>query len=218
MNIDVVWPNVLFLILGWLLALLSPGITDYFHKKREIKSLRVAILTELREMQLKLLMMVFRIRSKYSILDREFFDWAKSILEKYDGINSGESLLRTMEPLLKIDKKELSELLQYYAQQNSRPESGLSLKKFSLAFLEANIAALAMFDKDLLGYLLEIKMRIGFMNEMVDESRYYFQLSFQSGITHENYINANVNMVGTYKSYADQAHDVADIIHKLRNL
>lgn len=210
--------DVLLLILGWLFGLLSPGIIDYFRKRREIKAVRTVTLTELRETQLRLLMMVFRIRSRYGVLDRKFFDWAKSILERYDGINSGESLLRTIGPLLKMDEKELSELLQYHAQQNSRPEAGLSLKKLSTSFLEANMASLAILEKDFVGHLLEIKTRIGFMNEMVDESRYYFQLSFQIGISPENHKIANLNMINTYKSYENQAHDTADIIHKLRKL
>lgn len=102
-----------------------------------------------------------------------------------------------------------------YAKQKKQPNSGLSLKKFSLSFLDSSITSLAKFDAILQSQLLEIKTRIGFMNETVDEARYYFRLSFQDGISPGNYEIANINMIGCYKTCASQARDVIKIIGEI---
>lgn len=206
--------DVLFIILGWLFGLLSPGIVSAMRDKREAKIIKAALLTELRELQYRLVLMVYRIESKYGELNREFFRWAQSILVGYGGINSADSLLKTIGPLLKLTNDEMASLTQY-ARQKSQLNTGLSLKKYSLSLLEANLTSLARFDTILQGRLLEIKIHIGFMNETVDESRYYFRLSFQNGISIENHRIANINMIDSYETYATQAKIVVEIIRKI---
>jgi len=75
---------------------------------------------------------------------------------------------------------------------------------------------LAWFNESLRSQLLEIKTRVGLLNEGVDEARYYFNLSFQNGINPENYEIANGNMIQAYKQYASQAPIVVDLVGKMK--
>jgi hypothetical protein len=204
--------DVLLLILGWLLGLLAPAIVAIIRDKREARVIKSAVLTELHELQYRLVLVIYRVESKHGKLNQEFFKWAQSILTDYKGINSRDSLLKTIGPILKLTNDEISTLTQ---DRNHQVANGLSLKKLSLSLLDSSLASLSKFDPVLQGQLLEVKTHIGFMNEIVDDSRYYFRLSFQEGISPQNYEIANANMINSYKDYVVQGRAVIDIIGKI---
>lgn len=206
--------DVLLVVLGWLLGLLGPAIVSAIRDRREAKRVREALLKELRELQFRIVLIIYLTESKYGKLDHSFFKWAESILTGYAGVNSADSLLKTIGPLLNLTDKEMSDFAQH-ARQRHRPNTGLALKKISLPLLEVSLPSLTRFDSVLRGRLLEIKTHIGFINETVDDARYYFRLSFQNDISSENYQRANANMIDSYKTYASQARVVAETIGKI---
>lgn len=206
--------NVLLIIFGWFLGLFSPLIVDWLRKWRENRTLKSALFTELREARCRLLLLVYRVESSYGELNHEFFEWAQSILTEYEGIHNIKSLLDTIGPLLKLSPEEMKVYSQY-AKQKKQLNSVLSLKKYSLSFLDSSLPSLAKFDAILQSQLLEIKTRIGFMNELVDEARYYFRLSFQNDISSRNYEIANIHTTDCYRIYASQARDVIKIIGEI---
>ena len=206
--------GVLLIILGWLLGLFSPAIVDFIRDRREAKVIKTAIMSELDEFRYRLLLSVYLIEAKHGSLDHKFFEWAQSILVQYKGINSGESLLEAIGPLLKLTKDEMDSYAQI-TKERRKPNSGMSLKKNSLFLLETNVGALTKFDSIFRGQLLEIKTQVGFLNEIIDESRYYYKLSFQSDISSKNYEIAESEMNGSYKLYASRARDIIVLIGKI---
>lgn len=206
--------DILLILLGWLLGLLAPAIVDTIKDKREAKTTKVALFTELQELQYRLVLMVYRIESKYGNLNKEFFQWAQDILVEYKGVNSSDSLMKTIGPLLKLTNEEMTVFSQL-AKERSNPNTGLELKKFSLSLLDSNLQLLSKFNPILRGYLLEVKTHIGFINEIVDDSRYYFRLSFQNNISAGNYETAKNNMINSYMTYSSQAKVAIDFISKI---
>ena len=57
-------------------------------------------------------------------------------------------------------------------------------------------------------------MHLGLFNDEVDQTRYYFQLTFSS-ISDENKDRAIQNLSGCYKNVADRAKIIADHIGKI---
>lgn len=206
--------EILLLILGWLFGLLSPAIVDAIRDRRDRKVVKGVLLSELHELRYRLMMHVYQVESKYGNLNHEFFEWAQSVLTEYKGINSSESLLNTIGPLLKLSSEEMATYSQM-ARAHRQSHGGLSLRKHSLAMMDANIKSIGSFDPVFRGRILEIKTRLEFLNEIIDDARYYFQLSFQNGITPENYQIANANLIQTYKFYAARAKDIIGIIGKV---
>lgn len=141
---------------------------------------------------------------------------ARTIFSDYKGINSIETLINTLGPLLKLTPEEINTYSQV-AKQNEVAKSALALKKHSLYFLEANVALISKFTPLLQAQLLEVKTRIGYMNQTVDEANYYFRLSFQNEISSTNYEIANSNMIGSYKMYATQSvvRIIKDVISRI---
>lgn len=205
--------DLLLIVFGWLLGLLAPAFTATILERRETKILKAALFTELRELQCRLAMLIYRVESSYGRLDKKFLSWVRSILTGYDGIYSDKSLLEAMDSILNLDDEKIA-LMQKINQQK-KPNSGLSIKKLYISLLNQDAAFLSKLDSILHSQLLEIRARIGFMNEITDDSQYYFRLSFEQGVSSRNYEIANTNMINEYKNYISQARDVIDIISKI---
>ncbi len=77
--------RILFLFMGWLLGLLSPVIVDSIKRKREIREVRLGIMTELRELQYRLTGVVFLISKHFGNIDRALLQWAHDIVVEYEG-------------------------------------------------------------------------------------------------------------------------------------
>jgi hypothetical protein len=206
--------NVLLIVFGWLLGLFAPLIVNYVQDKRKAKIVENALFTELCELQYRLVLAVYQVEGKYDQLNHEFFEWVQSILSEYNGVNSVDSLLKTIGLMLKLTDNEIADFKKQIKQQN-QPDSGLSLKKLSLPLLESNLIWLSKFDPILRAHFLEINTHLGFMNEIIDDSHYYFGLSFQNNISSENYQRAKANMIDSYKAYALQARVTIKIISKI---
>jgi len=206
--------SLVTLILGWLFGLLSPAIVDAIKNQRETKVIKKSLISELQDFRFRLMLNVYTIESKYGELNHEFFEWAQSILVAHKGVNSSESLLNTIAPLLKLSKEEMATYALLTKQQKIS-NSGLSLRKHSLSLLDTNVGALAKFDPIFRSQLLEVKTRIAFMNEIIDDTRYFYKLSFQENISEKNYEISNSNMISQYKFYALRARDIIKIIGEI---
>jgi hypothetical protein len=202
------------LILGWLLGLLSPGIVDWIKEKKEVKKIKTALFSELQELEYRLVLVVYKIESKHGNINKKFFQWAQGVLSNNKGVNDSDSLMKTLGILLNLSDEEIKASV-LITKERDKSGNGLGLKKLSLAFLDASLPLLSKFDPILLGNLLEIKTHIGFINELVDDSHYYFRLSFQNDISTTNYQIADTNMVNSYRDYQTQVRVVIDTIEKI---
>lgn len=204
------------LILGWALGLLTTIILDTYRDWRESTITRPALLEELHELRQRLVHHVFLIKDRHGVVDHEFITWAQSALKQYRGVNvdSTASLVQNLATLLDLPKEEVDVIAQATKQQKDSHRQ-IGLRKHSLPMLEANIGAIRNLDPILRGKILEIKTRVDFLNELIDEARYYFKLSFESGITSDNYNIANQNLIGTYVFYAARAKNIVDLIGKI---
>ena len=146
----------LLILFGWLLGLLAPAIVDSIRKRREAKEVKIAVLPELHELQYRLAMVIYLIERRYGQINREFIEWIQPIMQGYRGVDSSVDSSKHIEFLLSLSEDQLAEL----AQITQTPGRGLSLKKYSLPFLDSKLASLTWFDETLRSQLLEIKYRI----------------------------------------------------------
>lgn len=206
--------DYIILILGWLFGILSPVLVSKIRDERESVEFKSAIMSELEEIKYRLILARWQIESKYGHPNHDFYNWAQSVLSNYKGINSGESLLKATAKLLKLSKNELDQYTEVSKALKSS-NSGLTLKKHALSIINSNIGMLSKFEPLFRGQVLEIKTRLEFMNEMIDDARFFYKLSFQNQISTNNYEIADKNMKNTYKLYSERAKDIVDLIDKM---
>lgn len=71
------------------------------------------------------------------------------------------------------------------------------------------------FDVLTQNYLLDIRMRMRWMNEEADHSLYYFQLTFSEDVTAENRKIIQDNLKDSYRYFAHDSKLIVDTMSKI---
>src|SRR2546426_11055443 len=164
--------NILFLFLGWLLGLLSPIIAEEVKNRRTKALVRLAILSELREVRLKLVFLVFLVESRFGSYNRDLLNWFRPIVQEYRGPHSTQDIINMIEQHIALTDDQLRATAQHFRTLRSE---GLSLKKYYTPLIESRLHDLTFFEKDFQNQVLEFQTRLNLLNEEVDEARFYFE-------------------------------------------
>jgi len=201
--------NLLFLLLGWLLGLFAPIIVDGIRRRRRMAQARSTISTELAEVRLKIAFTAFIIAKRFGTLDRPLLQWIKSIVDVYSGPHADQDKTNAIKRLLELSDEELAEIAEHSI---AGPLGAIALKKFPTPFLDSHIGILLSLDGELQTLIIEIKAQIGLLNEHVEFSQFYFQKTFDSNLSHDNYKIIQQNLNDTYMQIYERARGNADLI------
>lgn len=206
------WENMLFLLLGWLLATLSPIIADAIRRRRESKEVKGALLAELGELKYRMACATYYVQMRFGNIDRKLLEWLRPIVSAYSGPNPSDGMLKAIDLQLSFADQVLSTLSQ--ADRNTGG-GGLTLKKYSVPLLDARLGVLTWLPNNVQVLLLDIRTHLRMLDEEVDQTRYYFQLTFDPKVTGDNRQSVIQNLENGYRQYSDRARIIADGIAKL---
>lgn len=189
--------SILFLFLGWLLGLFSPVIVDLIKKRLSRKALRASFFNELDDVRERLVHLVHLIVAKFGKKDRELLLWVRSNIKDSLEIvsSSGEKPSQIIDRLLELNDEQLANLDTY---GKITEGDNLSLKKITLPLIDSKLDSLSLFDVEFQRKLLDIKTQINFMNEELEQARFYFQKTFDGGISEENLNLITQNLRDSY--------------------
>jgi hypothetical protein len=204
--------RVLLLLLGWLMGLAAPAITDGIKRKRENALGRAAIFGELREVAHKLALAAHRIYMHQGTVDRQKLEWITGVLERYAGVHESQRLLENFRKQLSWTDPEIAAAAKVVAAGDSR---GLVLQKYAVPLLDGRVNALWSFDSSFTRQLLEIRASIELLTDLVERSRYYSGLTFGK-LEDGNYDAVVSNFKQCCDEYAERAVQVVTRIEDLR--
>ena len=69
--------EVAYILLGWLLGILSPGIINYISNYYKKNTLQRIIIGDLKDLKKRLVLLPYKINSNYGTVDKELFIWIK---------------------------------------------------------------------------------------------------------------------------------------------
>ena len=210
-----VWNAVLLVVLGWLLGVVGPVITDGIKTTYRNAKIRKAVVTELREARFRLASVVYILESRFGTRGRKLLEWALPLLENYKGANPNAKLVELIRKQLELDDNQLAALAQH---TRAEPEGALSVKKNQVPYIESRLADLGAFEEDSQALVLDIHSRFNLYNEEVEEARFYFKLTYESGVSEENYRRAIQGVENTYRNLAQTARLIIEQINKLSPL
>ncbi len=205
------WEKVLFLFLGWLLGMLSPIVVDAIRRRREVKEVKIALLTELSDLQFRLANTVWITSIRTGQYNRSFLEWYKPIIERNSYLHKLENVLKTIESNLQMSDEEL-----FLAQAKlaASETGGLGLKTHRAPLLDSKIGQLGYLPVSLQSILLEIHSRLFILNEEIEQYRFYFQQTFSSSISDVNHTLIVKNIEGSYNAVRQQARMISDFIDR----
>jgi hypothetical protein len=167
------WDAFVVLILGWLLGLLSPTVRDAIKKRRRENEVRIGILTELRDLRLRLASAVGSIERHYGTIDRTLLNWLIPILAA-DADSEEKSELEAYQDIAKCGDAELVALF-----QKERVDPGLNVKKYQVPYLDSKIGELGIFDEKTRAGILGVRAKLDAFNEDVDQVLQYQRMTFE---------------------------------------
>lgn len=204
--------NIVYLLIGWLLGLLSIPIGERIKRYYQKNDVRSGIISELKEIKVRLVYNIFRLTMKSGISDKQLLEWVKKQLEGYEGSYPTENLSLMLKKLsYQIDDKQLAVIQSL----TSNEESELSLKKFYLPFLESRIDLLPLFGGRFRTLIFEIWSQIQTLNEEIDNSQFFYRKTFDSSMSVENHERVRQNLEQCYKNINSQAKTMVERINNL---
>lgn len=202
-----------FLLLGWALGTISPMIADFIAKGQARRKLKTALRTELEELRYRLAITVHQVNTSLGTINKSTLEWFQQIVARYEGVQKSAKLPEIMAKLSALSDTEISTLAQHGA---APPDVGLSMKTNAAPLLEASLEHISSFNVDLQAQLLQVRAFLSMFNEEVEQSRFYFQLTFDPNITGEARNRVEQCLRDSYKNAASRARVLTEHIGAIK--
>lgn len=203
-----------YVVLGWLLGILSPLITRYMERTRRKKEIGEGLRAELSELRVRLAIACFLVTLRYDEFDRAFLTWLKPLLERYEGSHPAQTIVDTLEKVLVFPDHEIAS---FAALDRAKTDKSLSLKKYRLPYLEANLGNLDLFSERTKLLLMETAAQTETINEEIEQIRFYYGLTFDSGLSEENHKRARHSLAESSRNVAKTGREVLNRLLELEN-
>jgi len=201
-----------FIAFGWLLGLLGPIILDANRRKRENALGRVAILSELTELAGVLSTAAYGAHMRLGTVDRAFLEWLKSTLELYATTPRLQEFIPRIRTQLSWTDEEISSVAQYMSRDDGK---GTMLQHYPVPLLDARVSALWSFETSFQRQLLDIRRNMTILDDVVDRSRKYFDMTFTQ-LEGNNYQLVAGNLTQTYELYVERAIIIVEQIKVIK--
>jgi hypothetical protein len=199
------------LFVGWLLGLIGPAVVDSIRRKRENDLGRKAIRSELNELATTLALAAYTLRMDQRRVDRPFLEWLKNDLERHAPAGELQEMIPRLRTLLSMSAEDLQAV---NAHVGLKPSKATLLQRCSAPLLESRVSALWSFDTAFQRALLDLKHEFSLLDDLVDRSRKYFDLTFTK-LEGGNYALVQENLEQASAEYRRRAERVVDKIRKL---
>lgn len=203
--------DVSSLVLGALLGFVGSLLLEYVRRKQQAKLSTKSILGELRELKARLANVFFVISGRTGLLDRDGITWVKSMLVDYEGPAYVQGTKEGIDKLLVLSdadlKSELSEMV-------NRKGVTTYARKYSLPLLDSQAGRLPDMDHRFVVKLVDIQTRLSDYNEIVDEQRTFFKMTFETELDTANRDNVRQNLRTAEQDLMISARMLADVINE----
>jgi hypothetical protein len=203
--------KLLLIVLGWLLGMLGPAVTESIKKRRESQQVKVALAAELREVAYKLAISNYLVHVHFGTVNRSYLQWLRGAICSYSGPSQIETTLPSIDMQLGLPEEQLSELIH---RQKAREGKNINTQKILVPLLDARVSSLWYLEGPVQVLLLDIRSSINLLNEIVDQSRYFSSLTF-GALSEGNYELVVENLDGCHRQYAERAKRIVDKIAQL---
>lgn len=203
--------KVLLIALGWLLGLLAPVIVDGIKRRRENEVGRVAIRSELRDVAHKLALASHYIHIHQGTVDKENLTWLKRHLESHAALVDSQPVMDSIRMQLAMSDAEHAQFVRLRIANHGK---SVVLQKYPVPLLDARVSALWSFENAFQRQLLDIRTRIELLNDLVDRSRKFSDMTFGK-LENGNYELVVQNIEQTYTEYASSARRIVDLVAQL---
>jgi len=203
--------NAVYVLLGWLLGLLSPHLIDLIQKPYRRVLIKNSLFIELLELRPKLAALVYLFTSQTGDLNRTSIQWIQKMMGDKKRSNSEMTIAEGLSLYLDFT----DEQIEMASQLRANPRRNLTLHKESLPFLASQVMSLSLFSPEFQRLALTIQANLAVFNQDIDFISFHFQKTFDSSLSTRNHEALQINMETARSSITQTARQICDQITEL---
>lgn len=204
--------EVLYVVFGWFLGLMSPLIVDWIRDKSLKKQIGKAFETELAELRYRLAVVVYQLAKHNGRFNRSIVEWCHSTLTECGTGEIADELRSSFDKILKLSDGQIEQL----GHPEKKDGAGKTLGTFHLPFFDSHLDRITLFSVATQQALLDIKNQLGFLNDQIDQMRKHQDMTFTVNLSKENFSRVEENLDIWFTNIEDRAHTIADKIGALK--
>lgn len=205
--------EILYILFGWLLGLISPIVTDKMRKHFQLKEVKKAFVVELNGLAKRLIASSFQMTSRIGHFDASFLHWFIPLYNKYNKVSSDPEFPKELENVILKEHKDFVQ--QWDKRLKSFYKGGIGLKKYSLPYIRSRMHELQHFDSNFSVQILNILGKVDMLNENIEEAKYFLDKTFDSSLSESNYAIINENKETAYLDILEQVKFLVSVIDAL---
>ena len=205
--------QLLLVLLGGLLATLSPGIVDYIARRKRKHAFGQVLSTELHELRLLLALVLIRVHVKFRSMNQEALDLIRPVLLAYKGHTDDEAAMAAAKTLLA--KGDATFIAIHNAPGGTAAGRALWPLPYHAPYLESHLDDLALLPVDVQRSLLGVVTEIGLFNEQVAYVQKASDRTFESGLSAESYAANDTNLEAGQKKLVTRASQLIRSINRV---
>ena len=202
--------ELLILLVGWGLGLLSPLITNGIQARGKAKKLQQSILAEIDEFRIIMAGVIYSVKSNVNALDHELIAYLLPIYESSNSVKEYEGMFNGLKEMQKVSPEDL-----HIAQMHYASHRFLSLKKYDLPYLKAKMEELSGLDDKFQRRAFELLSLIMMFNEDIDLARDFHKLTYDASILPERQQEIAEELMDQYDTIANRAKIILKKIDSL---
>lgn len=204
--------DLLLVVLGGLLATLSPGIADAIARRRRKAAFGQVLSTELHELRFLLALILIRVHVKFRSMNQESVDLIRPILLAYKGHPDDESALDAAKKLLGQGDAAFIDI-----QNSLGGATGTALwpLPYHAPYLESHLDDLALLPVEMQRALLGVLTEVGLFNEQVAYVQKASDRTLESGLSQESYAANDKNLEASQKKLVTRASQLIRGINRV---
>lgn len=203
--------TILAILLGWLLGLLTPVISDRIRRPYRRRDLVRAVVEEMLSLQYTLATVAYLVRSRRADLPDAFLDLILPLFEQYEGPDRSDSFIETLKKFRAIPERDRSAILQTKQDSNV----GMALRQYSMPLFATQIADLAICSPDFQRSVLNIRYHLDLYNQLVPYTHSLFEKTYNKP-SPEDRASLIANQERGYRDAGVRAEIIVQAISDLR--
>ena len=196
-------------ILGWLLGLLAPVISERIKRPYRRRELMAAIIDEMLALRYVMAACAQQIRVRKGQLNDAFLDEIIGITAGYNGPERDEKMISSLQTL-----RQLSEEQRAAALRDRAPRGGMSLRTYSLPLFTSQVSELAMCSLDFQRRVLRVLYHLDLFNQLAPDASSLFEKTFTSTTT----TNRDILIANLDQAYIEAGRRAEIIISIINDL
>jgi hypothetical protein len=199
---------LIYALFGWVLGVFGTLLVERL-KRRQVKAdFMKNVSAQFKEIVPRLAGNYLLLKINLGEMDRDALNWIKNV--RSQGYKFLED--KTVEAINKFLEMSDEQIRAVNQLTKQKPTKASFIKKFSLPLLTENISSISLLESNLQHSLLDIRTKISWLNEMVERHNFYFEKTFDSGISSENREIIDSNIRDGYTEFGNWCRKLSELI------